>query len=179
MDEPGSEETPQQALTTEIKRAVLVDRWPDVIREEAVEAYKDTASVRSAQLALKAAGFVDEKGRPPDVRTIHRWVRAAIELTKVDIRKNAIAERRSKLQEIAWDRAEDIADKLETATDGRDIYGMAGAFKTFYDVGSKAAGEADGTTVIDEWFAVMGRRRTSHAGLEYVDGEFKELGPGV
>lgn len=177
MAEPGTEASSEKTLAKVATREVLVDRWPDEVRKEAIEAYKDTASVRAAQLALKAAGYVDEKGRPPDVRSIHRWIRAAIETTKVDLRKNAITERRSKLQELAWDKAEDIAEKLDTATEGRDIYGMAGAFKTFYDVGSKAAAEADGSTV-EEWWAIIGGRRTSHAGVEYVDGQFRELGPG-
>lgn len=149
--------------------------WSDQVVDEAVRCYEDTGSGAKARDLLLKNGYTDGKGQPPSVRTIQRWVAKATKDRAIDIQRDAIQARRARVQEKAWDKAEEIAD-MPLPEGGKDLYGYAGAFKTFYDVGSKAAAEGgEGDTVEDWQVAIIGRRTIrSHSGLVYRDGEYIE-----
>lgn len=148
--------------------------WSDEVRAAAIQIYEDTASVHQVVAHLKKAGYTNNDGAPPSKRSIIYWINAESETRGEDLRKLAAKQRRNNIAELAWDKAEEVADKLTTAEDGKNTYGYAGAFKTLYDLGSKAESESD-SSVVDEWFAVLGKRTRSHAGLTYLDGTYREI----
>lgn len=152
--------------------------WSDDAIRQAIEAYQDTASAEEARLQLYECGFVDKDGNPPSARTIRHWVQKESDKQGVDLRREAIEGQREDIMSMGYAGAKDAIQKASIAKNGQEAFGYAGAAKTFFDIGERVAAQREGT-IFEEFFAVMGRRVRSHAGLEYTsNGSYRELPSG-